>query len=105
MTLSEAHAFLTPSPDEDKDIWVVPLDIVAKLEKVEANWRQTAIDRGVVIAELQQQVEGLKRNVYWSRMELQGQYVAWNGEFRFDHEKGLAWFLNKAQSSCDEAEG
>ena len=32
MKLSEQYAFTTPSPDEDKDIWVVPLEIAARLE-------------------------------------------------------------------------
>ena len=37
MKLSEQYAFTTPSPDEDKDIWVVPLEIAAQIETANAD--------------------------------------------------------------------
>ena len=49
------------------------------------------------VAKLEAENERLKRNIYWSRMELEGHHVPWNGEFQFDHEQGLAWFVTKAE--------
>ena len=50
-----------------------------------------------VIARLKAEQERYQRLLYWALMQKDGQDVPWNGEFRFNHEQGLAWFLNQAE--------
>lgn len=49
------------------------------------------------IAQLEAERERYQRLLYWALMQKDGQHVPWNGEFRFNHEQGLAWFLNQAE--------
>jgi hypothetical protein len=55
--LIEAYAFMTDSPDEDKDIWVIPLDIAKQLEaKLEKQLEARKVSNKIEI-ELHEQLQ------------------------------------------------